>query len=356
MIRILYSAGFVLNGKGPISNSLIQTFPFEWNFNYASDRTFLNDFSNSGVFRALPSQESNFLLNQQLDHGGAFFLAQYIQPLNDGGALTFQRLPEIGHRFLNYQLWDSPFVVGMESAGVHFWREESFTVSRLDLMPGITTQGVHLGNVVGLKPELKLRGIGYTRGQEINDPLFRTTFWGAMEMFSNLSRRFKIGDGGRVRHSLQPKVVYEFVPDTNPDRYVQVDEVDDLIAKNLVTYSLNTRISEQSASGRGSTWLDLLVAQSYHVNEIPDQAERFSNIWVRAKMNKPISFSPLFSSLTLGVDSFVDPNKGELAQIIPMRLFKCEISGICKLDNVLRGLAPKLVAVTYGMPFHLMRF
>ena len=283
--------------------------------NFATDRLFLRDFSNSGVVRALPSQESSFILNHRLENGSLFFMPQYIQPLENGSPFTFQRLPEFGHRFLNYQLWDSPFLVGMETTAVHFWREQGFQLSRLDLLPGITTEGLHLGNVIGLRPALKLRGIGYTRGQVIEDPLFRTTFWGAMEGTSSLSRSFRIGEHTRLRHSIEPSVIYEYVPDTNPNRYVQVDQVDDLIEKNLVTYSLSSRLKEQSDKGQTTTWLDLFVAQSWHVDQIPDMATRFSNIWIKAKMEKPLSFSPLFSAFQIKVDSFVDPTNGELAQI-----------------------------------------
>lgn len=290
--------------------------------NYATDRFFIRDFSNSGVVRALPSQESSLILNHRLNHGSLFFMAQYIQPLlNEDptavqvGPDTPQRLPEIGHRFLNYQLWDSPFLVGMESTAVNFWREQDFQWSRLDLLPGITSEGLHLGHVLGLKPAVKLRGVGYTRGQVIEDPLFRTTFWGSMEGSSSLSRNFRIGELTRLRHSLEPRVIFEYVPDTNPDKYVQVDGVDDLIAKNLVTYSLSTRLREQGDQGQSTTWLDLFVAQSWHVDEIPDLATRFSNIWIRASMNKPLSFTPLLTAFQIKVDSFVDPTKGELAQI-----------------------------------------
>ena len=284
-------------------------------FNYASDRFYLRDFSNSGVIRALPSQESSLILNHKLTHGSLFFMTQYLQPLENGGPNTFQRLPEFGHRFLNYPIWDSPFIVGMETTGVNFWREQGFQVSRLDLLPGITARGLHLGHVVGIKPDLKLRGVGYTRGATIEDPLFRPTFWGAMEGSTSLLRSFRIGEHTRLRHSLEPKVIYEYVPDTNPDRYVQIDAVDNLIAKNLVTYSLSTRLNEQSDQGQSTTWLDLLVAQSWHVDEIPDLATRFSNIWIRARMERPLSFTPLLSAFQIRVDSFVDPTKGELAQI-----------------------------------------
>ena len=300
--------------KGAHIHQINRDLSLRMQLNYASDRLFLRDFSNSGVVRALPSQETSFILNHRLEHGSLFFMPQYIQPLENGSPMTFQRLPEFGHRFLNYQLWDSPLIIGMESTGVHFWREQGFQVSRLDLLPSITTEGLHIGNVIGLKPSFKPRGIGYTRGAQIEDPLFRTTYWGAMEGFSSLTRSFRIAEDTRLRHSLEPRVIYEYVPDTNPDRYVQVDQVDDLIAKNLVTYSLSSRLKELSDKGQSTTWLDLFIAQSWHVDEIPDQATRFSNIWIRARMEKPLRFTPLLSAFQLKFDSFVDPTDGGLAQ------------------------------------------
>ena len=255
------------------------------------------------------------LVNQRLDHGGLLFLAQYIQPLNDGSTSTFQRLPEIGHQYINYAVNDTPFVFGMNSNFVHFARESGFQVSRVDLLPSFSTQGLHLGHVVGLNPQLKLREVAYTRGETSAQVQHRETLWAAFEAVSNLSRRFRLGEGRRLRHTIVPKVIYEFVPGTDQSKFIQVDQVDDLIEKNLVTYSLSTRMSGQQAQGPGTTWLDVFLAQSYHVDKIPDLAERFSNIWTRATFNKPVSFTPIISNLQVRVDSFFDAGEGEFAQL-----------------------------------------
>src|SRR5690606_31429372 len=98
---------------------------------------------------------------------------------------------------------------------------------------------------------------------------------------SNFSRRFRFGENQWLRHSIQPHVIYEYVPQTKQDELVQIDAVDELIKKNLITYSLSNRISHQGGGRGSSTWLDLRVAQSYHLGELPPLASRFSDIWVR---------------------------------------------------------------------------
>ena len=133
--------------------------------NISTNRRFLNDFSNSGVLRALPSQQSNLLVNQRLDHGSLFLLSQFLQPLQDGGPTTFQRLPEVGHRLFNYPVFGDTVALGMDSTFVHWFREEGFNLSRVDLLPGLTTRGLHLGHVIGLRPQVKFREVFYTRGK-----------------------------------------------------------------------------------------------------------------------------------------------------------------------------------------------
>ena len=283
--------------------------------NYSTDRSFLQDLSNSGITRALPSQESVININQRLNHGSLYLLGQYLQPLGSGGKTTFQRIPEVGHRLPNMSVFGSPLSLGMDSTFVYFFRERGFQVSRAELVPGATLNGLHLGHVIGLKPQVKVREVAYTRGLTSKKAQNRATFWASLEAYSNLSRRFRIGEQTRIRHSIEPRVVYEFVPQTRQSKLVQIDATDNLIKKSLVTYSLNTRLSEQRLTGGSGTWIDLLVAQSYHVGDPPGLAKRFSDIWGRATLNKPISFTKVFSDLKLSVDSFYDPNRSRFSQL-----------------------------------------
>ncbi len=287
---------------------------FRMNLNYSTDRDFLQDLSSSGVQRALPSQESNLTLLQRLDHGALYLWGQYLQPLNTGGDRTFQRLPEVGHRLFLPGLLGSPLELTSDTTFVHFWREEGFKVSRVDFLPGLSLEGLHVGHIVGFRPQFKFREVAYSRGQTDRSRQHRGTYWAAGEAFSKLTRRFKVGEGNWLRHSIEPRVIYEFVPQTRQSELVQIDAVDDLINKSLVTYSLNNRLSHQGRNAASTTWLDLLLAQSYHVGNPPPLASKFSNIWTRGVFHQPLSGQDFLSAFNLNVDAFYDRKQREFTQ------------------------------------------
>lgn len=282
--------------------------------NYSTDREVLQTFSSSGAQRALPSQESSLSLRQRLDHGSLYLFGQYLQPLSEGGNTTFQRLPEVGHQFFYPGLLGGPLTLTSETTFVNFSRKEGFDVSRLDFLPGISVEGLNLGHVVGFRPQVKLRSVTYTRGQIEKSLQHRETFWVGAEAFTNLTRRFSLGENNWVRHSITPQVMYEFVPQTDQDDLVQIDAVDDLIKKSLVTYGLKNRISQQGGDGRSSTWLDVLFAQSYHVGDPPPLASTFSDIWTKGEFHKPLGV-PYLSAFNVTVDTFFNHKEKEFRQV-----------------------------------------
>ena len=301
--------------RGAHTQQFTPTLSFRMNLNYSTDRDFLQDLSSSGVQRALPSQESNLTLLQRLDHGALYLRGQYLQPLNAGGDRTFQRLPEIGHRFFYPRLFGSPFELTADTTFVHFWREEGFTVNRLDFLPGLSLEGLHLGHVVGFRPQVKFLEVAYSRGLTDTSRQYRETYWLGAEASSNLIKRFSLGEYGSVRHSVKPNVIYEFVPQTRQSKLVQIDAVDDLINKSLLTYSLKNRLSHQGRDGASSTWLDLLLAQSYHVGDPPPLATKFSDIWTRGHFHQPLGSQDFLSAFNLTVDAFYDHKQREFSQI-----------------------------------------
>ena len=285
------------------------------NLNYSTDRDILQNLSTSGVQRALPSQESNLTILQRLDHGALYLWGQYLQPLGAGGDTTFQRLPEVGHRFANAGILGSPFALTVDTTSVVFFREEGFNVGRVDFLPGLSMEGLHLGHMLGLRPQVKFREVAYTRGLTEKSAQHRETFWVGAEAFTNFSRRFAMGEGQWLRHSVKPHVIYEYVPQTKQADLVKIDAVDDLIAKSLVTYSLKNRISQQGGSGASNTWLDLFVAQSYHVGQTPPSAPRFSDIWTRGVFHKPVASQAFLSAFNVSVDAFFDPTQKDFTQL-----------------------------------------
>jgi LPS-assembly protein len=330
------------------------------NANLVTDPNYFQQLSNSGVQRALPSNESNFLTSQRLSYGALYLLGRYLQPLQAGGEDTFQRLPEAGYQLPNVSLFKSPLLFGMEGNYVNFFREEGFTFNRVDVAPGIETDLIDLGHMVGIRPQAKFREVYYTRGAQSDDSQHRETFWLGVEATSKLTRRFGLQDGGSLLHTIEPSVTYEYVPETDQSDLLQIDQVDDLPKKNLLTYALRSRVLEQGKTSVFS-WLDLTLAQSYHVGAvqtvardfspgvtppfgsstqplqpatIPIQGKRFSDLWLRAVIG---NIQPAFTrgqmavsqfergggtgmmrrppiNRYLTIDAFFDPYSGEVSQ------------------------------------------
>ena len=61
--------------------------------------------------------------------------------------------------------FDSPLLLGAEANAVNFYREEGFTQNRLDVVPGLSTDVIDFGHVVGFTPQAKFREVYYTRGR-----------------------------------------------------------------------------------------------------------------------------------------------------------------------------------------------
>ena len=330
------------------------------NLNYVTDPDYLQQLSNSGTQRALPSNESNLLLNQRLVYGNLYFWGQYLQPLLAGGTDTFQRLPETGYTLPNTSLFASPVLLGMEGDFVNFYREQGFTLNRVNVAPSLSTDVIDLGHMVGITPQAKFREVYYTRGVQSNDSVHRETFWAGVDATSKLARRFGLDSGGTLLHTLEPSVMYEYVPGTDQSQITQIDQIDDLPKKNLVTYALHSRVLENDGDSTFN-WLDLTLAQSYHVGAVQTQArdftpgvlpplgsitqplqpatvavdgKKFSDLWMRAVIGNT---APQFTQAQTGaqafgrgagnvalqrptinqyltVDAFFDPYSGALSQ------------------------------------------
>ncbi len=286
--------------------------------NYATDRRLLRDLSASGVSRALPSQESVLHVTRRLPGGAAYLRAQYLQPLDAGGRNTFQRLPEIGHRFGHRLTLGAETVsldIGLDSTFVHFAREQGSNVSRFDFMPALAVHGLHLGHAIGLRPQFKIREVLYSRGRTQNDARDRGTFWLGLDAVSNVSRGFQVGTGHRLRHTIEPRVFYEYVPATRQSDLLQIDATDNLLRKHLVTYSLRTRLQDERSGKRPATLMDVMIAQSYHLGSAPGSTQKFSDVWGRATVDFPATQLPeLLDRFSLSLDTFYNPEHRELSQ------------------------------------------
>jgi LPS-assembly protein len=339
-----------------------ETLLLRTNVNFVTDPNYFQQLSNSGTLRASPSNESNLLATQRLPLGNLYLLGRYLQPLQAGGRDTFQRLPETGYNLPDVSLFNSPLLFGMEGNFVNFYREEGFTLNRVDVAPGIGTNVIDLGHMIGIRPQAKFREVYYSRGAQSNAAQHRETFWVGVDATSKLTRRYAVGENGGILHTIEPTVTYEYVPGTDQSKLTLIDQVDDLPRKNLLTYALRSRVLEQGKD-RPFNWLDLTVAQSYHVGAVQSRARdftpgldpllgsatqplqpatveiqgrKFSDIWLRAVIGNNVpnvvrsqmdaaGFGRMAGMLGAGkrppinryltVDAFFDPYQGVVSQV-----------------------------------------
>ena len=121
-------------------------------------------------------------------------------------------------------LFNSPLLLGMDGNYVNFYREQGFTQNRVDVLPGLSTDVIDFGHIVGLTPQAKVREVYYTRGDQSSSSQHRETMWAGIDATSKLSRRFGVGDGGSFLHTLEPSMVYEYVPPTDQSQITQIDQ------------------------------------------------------------------------------------------------------------------------------------
>ena len=309
-----------------------------------SDRTYLQDIAHSGLHRALSSADSYLDVRQRLRHGGAYLRGEFLQPLAAGGDSTFQRLPELGLGFADVAPLDAPLLLGLQGTFVNFFREEGFDFHRADIMPTLTTGPLIFGNVMSVTPQFRPRAAYYSRGVASDKAESRETFWTSLRMDSTLTRRFRHGPNGMVLHTIEPNVIYEFVPPTDQGNIIQVDDVDDLPKKSLLTYMLDSRLLHVGSQHKSSNWLDLTVAQSYRLGAAQTEArlfpfpgdpafgtvtqplrppttavtgKKFSDVWIRATLGqedlRPIGAMPTSRFLT--VDTMFDSYNSRFRQV-----------------------------------------
>src|SRR4029077_14689749 len=133
-------------------------------------------------------------------------------------------------------LFHSPILLGTATKYVNFYRDQGFAQHRIDLLPRLSSDVLDSGHIVELPPQGKVRETYYTRGVQSTESQHRETFWAALEATSKLSRRFGTSGGNSLLHTVEPSVMYEYVPPTNQSQLTQIDQVDDLPKKNLMTY------------------------------------------------------------------------------------------------------------------------
>jgi LPS-assembly protein len=193
---------------------------------------------------------------------------------------VLQRLPSVEFTALRQPI-SRFFSFDLAAEYNHFYRENGTRGHRADLYPRVYMP-LRFRPYLSIEPSAGYRQTAWHIDSFENEPFGRerTEHRGIydfrLDLFSELSRIYSAPFEGidRVRHSVRPRFIYDYVPEQDQTRFPQFDPLDRIGRENMLTYSLtNTwtarmrQIPGRSAAPAYLTFLRLYLEQRYDFNE-----------------------------------------------------------------------------------------
>lgn len=188
---------------------------------------------------------------------------------------TLHKLPFVELSRTKQRIFDSPLLVELNSSYTNYWRNVGTTGHRLNIHPRLNLP-LRLGNYLNFIPSVGFRETAYIVDEEgtNNDFKSQEQFGFRSEFSTNFSRIFNI-KGKRIRklrHAIQPKVVYEYTFDRNPHTIPQFDEEDTARRRNIIRYSITNYLIGKAVDDKDQVnhqeFLRLSLSQGYDINRM----------------------------------------------------------------------------------------
>ena len=236
-------------------------------------------------------------------------------------------LPAVAFSGVRQPLLDSPVYYDFTSSYFHYYTEDAVRDQRVDVHPRFYWP-LRWQNYLNVEPSVGLRETVWYIDRFDDDATDRDRTFSRelydlrLDLSTDIFKTFKTTLGGvdRIRHSIRPQVVYDYIPNEDQDKFPDFDSIDSILKKNRVTYSLtNTltsryRKARRPAAGAGDEgeaapaadaslpdyayreFLRFKLEQSYDITEANENdTEKFRNQETLAR--EP--FSPLLGELEL---------------------------------------------------------
>ena len=262
------------------------TLPGDWTLSadveYVSNRDYFDEFGTVAEEYTKDQSESVVYLSRDWKNNIIAAEFDYTQELEFDDDTTLQRLPEVRFDALRRRLGESPFFFGLASTYTYFWREEEVVTGdwetskikgqRLNVRPSLSA---FLSPFPWLEvvPELGYRERLYETSSSGPGSEDAGIYDFSLRMGTSFSRVFHGGLGNyrKIRHSIDPEVVYSHVPNESQDHLPYFDSLDRIGVANRVTYSLTNRFTARLEPQPGVVeyleFLNVRLSQSYDVRQ-----------------------------------------------------------------------------------------
>jgi LPS-assembly protein len=240
--------------------------------NLVSDERYFYDLDKKLENRSKPYLDSNAFYVERWNTASLYLMGQYSIDLTRTNEKTVQKLPE-----LRYTIYDEtlagPLHLNFEGSAANFTKQEDGNARRVDFNPRlIATFG---SNGLSVTPNAGVRATFYDRSAATVEPTERKYFYAGTDVNARVSQVYGTdGDAGigKVRHSIEPTISYNYVPHVEQGNLPQFDSVDSVAQQNAVSIALINRVTahyKETKDTPNYTTFDVMVfrlSRSYDFN------------------------------------------------------------------------------------------
>ncbi|RLB62628.1 MAG: hypothetical protein DRH08_12170, partial [Deltaproteobacteria bacterium] len=239
---------------------------------YTDKKRFFEDFGETAEDYNRDKTVSTLMVQRNWQKLNLVSHVRYIKDLENNNDESLQRLPEVGLALTRYRLGDTPFYAGLESYATSFQRDEGGDGERLYLKPSLSAVFTP-GSWLEITPEVALHERLYNADADDDESLVPEF---SLALATRLVKTFDFNRWGfeRIQHSIEPKVVYTYVPDESQDDLPLFDIYDRVERQNNVIYALINRLTASSTAADGSKAyreiFNLRLSQGYDIDDDSD--------------------------------------------------------------------------------------
>jgi LPS-assembly protein len=202
---------------------------------------------------------------------------------------TLQRLPLILFAGIKQRIFSTGLFFDLDSSYNFFYREDGDRGQRLDVYPRLY-RPFRFGQYFTFEPSIGLRETLWwitpedsMTGVNDNDNFQNRFLWdGRAELTSEIFKVFVVEGKkiDRIKHTLQPRIIYQYLPDVGQEDLPGFDAIDSISPENVVTYSITNflisripQLSEKTGQDnetqryKTNQFCRFKLEQSYDINQ-----------------------------------------------------------------------------------------
>ncbi len=239
--------------------------------NLVSDFAYFTDIETKSLeLRSRPYLDSNLFYIERWDTSTLNLLGQYAVDLTQkSNENTIQKLPELRYNIFEEKI-AGPVHLNFDGSATNFSSQAGENVMRADFSPRLSAT---FGSGLTLTPRAGVRATYYDRSLTSAEPTERKFYYAGADLNARFSRVYGADRDvgiGRIRHSIEPSLSYNYIPAFDQTNIPQMDVVDTVTKQNLASVSLTNRLTAHYKDAAGSRSFDLMVfrlSESYDLNK-----------------------------------------------------------------------------------------